>query len=131
MVAVGSSIEASVLITANLVDLKDPADLGEGDLAVARQDPRPASAPTTSSTPRPRPASASRTSCPGRMLDFIEFDDDFALVKMYPPKETVGFTLDESKVRSKYGVTIVGVKITRRRLHLRPARTPRSPAATC
>jgi trk system potassium uptake protein len=46
----------------------------------------------------------------GRMLDFIEFDDDFAIVKMYPPRETVGFTLDESKVRSKYGVTIVGVK---------------------
>jgi trk system potassium uptake protein TrkA len=44
------------------------------------------------------------------LLDFIEFDDDFAIVKMYPPRETVGFTLDESKVRSKYGVTIVGVK---------------------
>ena len=44
------------------------------------------------------------------MLDFIEFDDDFAIVKMYPPKETQGFTLEESKVRSKYGVTIVGVK---------------------
>ena len=46
----------------------------------------------------------------GRMLDFIEFDDDFAIVKMYPPKETQGFTLAESQVRSKYGVTIVGVK---------------------
>jgi trk system potassium uptake protein TrkA len=44
------------------------------------------------------------------MLDFIEFDDDFAIVKMYPPKETQGFTLAESAVRSKYGVTIVGVK---------------------
>ena len=29
---------------------------------------------------------------------------------MNPPKETQGFTLEESKVRSKYGVTIVGVK---------------------
>ena len=46
----------------------------------------------------------------GRMLDFIEFDDDFAIVKMYPPAECVGFTLGESKVRSKYGVTVVGVK---------------------
>ena len=44
------------------------------------------------------------------MLDFIEFDDDFAIVKMYPPAECVGFTLAESKVRSKYGVTVVGVK---------------------
>lgn len=46
----------------------------------------------------------------GRMLDFIEFDDDFAIVKMYPPAECVGFTLAESHVRSKYGVTVVGVK---------------------
>ena len=46
----------------------------------------------------------------GRMLDFIEFDDDFAIVKMHPPTETVGFTLAESDVRKKYGVTIVGVK---------------------
>ena len=29
---------------------------------------------------------------------------------MRPPKETQGFTLAESDVRSKYGVTIVGVK---------------------
>ena len=46
----------------------------------------------------------------GRMMDFIEFDDDFAIVKMYPPAECVGFTLAESHVRSKYGVTVVGVK---------------------
>ncbi len=31
-------------------------------------------------------------------------------MKMYPPKETQGFTLAQSQVRSKYGVTIVGVK---------------------
>jgi trk system potassium uptake protein TrkA len=44
------------------------------------------------------------------MLDFIEFDDDFALVKMYPPKPIRGLNLTESGVRSKYHVTVVGVK---------------------
>ena len=44
------------------------------------------------------------------MLDFIEFDDGFAIVKMYPPKETQGFTLAEAHIREKYGVTVVGVK---------------------
>ncbi|MGJ0241982.1 potassium transporter Trk, partial [Streptococcus pyogenes] len=38
----------------------------------------------------------------GRLLDYIEFDDDFAIVKMYPPRETQGFTLGESDIRSKY-----------------------------
>jgi trk system potassium uptake protein TrkA len=46
----------------------------------------------------------------GRLMDYIEFDDGFAIVKMRPPKETQGFTLSESHVREKYGVTIVGVK---------------------
>ena len=44
------------------------------------------------------------------LLDYIEFDDDFAIVKMYPPKETHGFTIEEANLRDRYGVTIVGVK---------------------
>jgi trk system potassium uptake protein TrkA len=44
------------------------------------------------------------------MLDFIEFDDDFAIVKMYPPKPIRGLPLSESQVRRKYGITVVGVK---------------------
>ena len=46
----------------------------------------------------------------GRMQDYIEFDDGFAIVKMRPPTEAIGFTLEQSAIRSKYGVTIVGVK---------------------
>jgi trk system potassium uptake protein TrkA len=46
----------------------------------------------------------------GKLLDYIEFDDGFAIVKMRPPRETEGFTLTESAVRRKYGVTVVGVK---------------------
>jgi trk system potassium uptake protein TrkA len=46
----------------------------------------------------------------GKLLDYIEFDDGFAIVKMRPPKETQGFTLGESQIRRKYGVTVVGVK---------------------
>ncbi|MEU6249182.1 TrkA family potassium uptake protein [Glycomyces sp. NPDC047010] len=46
----------------------------------------------------------------GRMLDFIEFDDGFAIVKTKAPTEAIGKTLAESRLRSKYGVTVVGVK---------------------
>ena len=46
----------------------------------------------------------------GRMLDFIRFDDDFVLAKMYPPKFIRGVGLNESGVRTKYNVTVVGVK---------------------
>jgi trk system potassium uptake protein TrkA len=46
----------------------------------------------------------------GKMIDFIEFDDDFAIVKTRPPREAVGKTLGESQLRSRHGVTVIGVK---------------------
>ena len=46
----------------------------------------------------------------GKMIDFIEFDDGFAIVKTRAPREAEGRTLAESALRSKYGVTVVGVK---------------------
>jgi trk system potassium uptake protein TrkA len=46
----------------------------------------------------------------GKMIDFIEFDDGFAIAKTRAPREAAGRTLAESALRSKYGVTIVGVK---------------------
>jgi trk system potassium uptake protein TrkA len=46
----------------------------------------------------------------GKMIDFIEFEDGFAIVKTRAPLEAVGKTLEKSALRSKYGVTIVGVK---------------------
>jgi trk system potassium uptake protein TrkA len=46
----------------------------------------------------------------GKMIDFIQFDDDFAIVKTRAPREAVGRTLAESALRTRYGITIVGVK---------------------
>jgi trk system potassium uptake protein TrkA len=46
----------------------------------------------------------------GRMLDYMEVDENFALIKTRPPKEYVGIPLGESNLRRKYGVTIVAVK---------------------
>jgi trk system potassium uptake protein TrkA len=48
----------------------------------------------------------------GKMMDFIEFDDGFAIVKTRAPAEAVDRPLGESKLRSKWGVTVVGVKKT-------------------
>ena len=46
----------------------------------------------------------------GKMIDFMEFDDGFAIVKTRAPREAWDTALGEAKLRSKYGVTIVGVK---------------------
>ncbi|UVW27927.1 TrkA family potassium uptake protein [Massilia sp. H6] len=46
----------------------------------------------------------------GRMMDFIEFEDGFAIAKIHAPADTHDKTLAEAHVRSRFGVTIVGVK---------------------
>jgi trk system potassium uptake protein len=46
----------------------------------------------------------------GRMLDYIEFDDGYAIVKTRPPREILDRTLAEAEVRRRWGVTIVGIK---------------------
>lgn len=46
----------------------------------------------------------------GRMLDFIQFEPDYAMVKTVPPKLLLGKPLSETGVRREHGVTVVGVK---------------------
>jgi trk system potassium uptake protein len=46
----------------------------------------------------------------GRMMDYIEFEDDFAMVKTTAPRDILGKPLAQSAVRSRHGITIVGVK---------------------
>ncbi|WP_066043625.1 potassium channel family protein [Herbiconiux solani] len=109
VVAVGSSIEASVLITANLVDLKVPQIWAK---AISRSHGKILERIGANHVIYPEAEAGERVAhlVSGRMLDFIEFDDDFALVKMYPPKPIRGLNLTESGVRSRYRVTVVGVK---------------------
>ena len=109
VVGVGTSIESSVLITANLVDL------GIDRIWAKAISPAHGKILARSGAHHvifPEADAGRRTAhlVSGRLLDYIEFDDDFAIVKMYPPRETQGFTLGESDIRSKYGVTVVGVK---------------------
>jgi trk system potassium uptake protein TrkA len=46
----------------------------------------------------------------GKMIDYIEFDDGYAIVKTVPPRSILGMPLSRSGVRSRHGVTIVGIK---------------------
>lgn len=46
----------------------------------------------------------------GKMIDFIEFDDGFAIAKTRAPRETIGKPLSESLVRQRHAVTVVGIK---------------------
>lgn len=45
-----------------------------------------------------------------KIIDFIEFDDDFAIAKTRAPADVLNKTLAESALRRAYNVTVVGVK---------------------
>lgn len=109
VVAVGSSIEASVLITTNLVDLKVPQIWAK---AISEAHGKILTRIGAHRVIYPEREAGERVAhlVSGRMIDFIRFDDDFALVKMYPPKPIRGKTLTELGVRTKYNITVVGVK---------------------
>lgn len=46
----------------------------------------------------------------GAMLDFVEFEDDFAMVKMRTPAFTYGQRLGEAGIRREYGVTVIAIR---------------------
>ena len=109
VVGIGTSIEASILAASNLVDAGVPSVWAK---AVSPEHKRILERIGVHHVIRPEADSGRRVAhlVNGKLLDYIEFDDGYAIVKMAPPRETVGFTLAQSQIRSKYGVTVVGVK---------------------
>jgi len=109
VVGIGTSIESSVLATANLVDLGNKQVWAK---AITPSHGRILQRIGAHRVVYPEADAGEKVAhlVSGKLLDYIEFDDGFAIVKMRPPLETQGFTLGQSQVRKKYGVTVVGVK---------------------
>lgn len=109
VVGIGFSVEASVLAVANLVDA------GVGTIwakALSPEHGRILERIGAHHVIHPEAQTGRRVAhlVGGGLLDYLEVDDGFVIVKMVPPQETIGFTLAQSNVREKYGVTVVGVK---------------------
>ena len=109
IVAVGSSIESSVLITANLVDLGIPQIWAK---AISPSHGTILSRIGAHHVVYPEAEAGERVAhlVSGRMLDYIKLDDDFAIVKLLAPTAVRGVTLAASQVRKKFGITVLGVK---------------------
>lgn len=109
VVGVGTSIESSVLIAANLVDL------GVSQVWAKAINPTHGKILTRIGCHHviyPEHDAGVRAAhlVSGQMLDFIKFDDGFAIVKMRPPRELHGKTIDQCQPRRRHNVNVVGVK---------------------
>jgi trk system potassium uptake protein TrkA len=109
VVGVATSLEASVLITGNLVDLGTEQIWAK---AISAEHGRILRRIGAHHVVYPEADAGQRVAhmVSGRMLDYIEMDEGFTIVKMRPPRETHGFTVGESDIRKKYGITVIGVK---------------------
>ncbi|OXM75329.1 potassium transporter [Amycolatopsis sp. KNN50.9b] len=109
VVAIGTELEASILTASLLVDLGIDDIWGK---ATSREHGRILERVGVHHVVLPEHDMGERVAhlVTGRMLDYIEFEDDFAMVKTRAPAFAVGKPLGASGIRAKYGVTVVCIK---------------------
>lgn len=109
VVAIGSDIQASILTTSLLIDLAIPDIWAK---AVSRQHGVILDRIGAHHVVAPEHDMGERVAhlLSGRILDYVEVDDDYAMIKTRPPQNVVGVPLGQSQIRSRYGVTVVAVK---------------------
>ncbi|MFG3438462.1 potassium channel family protein [Nonomuraea sp. NPDC047897] len=109
VVSIGGDLEASILTASLLVELEINDIWAK---AVSKQHGRILSRIGAHHVVLPEHDMGERVAhlVSGRMLDFMQVDENFALAKTRPPKEYVGVPLGRSNLRRKYGITIVAVK---------------------
>jgi trk system potassium uptake protein TrkA len=112
VVGIGTDLEASVLTVLALSELNVPDIWAK---AISLNHGRILERTGAHHVVYPEAAMGERVAhlVDGKMIDFIEFDDGFAIVKTRAPREAAGRSLAESALRTKYGVTVVGVKRSR------------------
>ena len=123
VVGVGSSLEAAVLITANLVDMGISSIWVK---ATSSQHGRILRRVGAHHVVYPDLDAGKRTAhlVGGRMVDYIEMEKDgFSIMKLRPPQEVRGFTLEELDLRGRYGVNVLAIRRPKQRFEYADAST--------
>jgi trk system potassium uptake protein TrkA len=109
VVAIGTDLEASVLTVLALVELRVREVWAK---AISVKHGRILASVGAHHVVYPEAAMGERVAhlITSRMLDFIEFDDGFAIAKIRAPDSAADHTLAETALRTRFGITVVGVK---------------------
>lgn len=109
VVAIGSDVEASVLTVITLVEAGVKRIYAK---AITRKHGKILSSIGATHVIYPEYVMGQRVAhmVTGGVEDYLEFEDGFAIVRTYAPRETWGKSLADSAVRTKYAVTVVGIK---------------------
>jgi trk system potassium uptake protein TrkA len=109
IVGIGSDIESSILATSALDDLEVPNIWAK---AVTKSHGRILERVGAHHVVYPEHDMGHRVAhlIGGRMLDWFQLDEKFAMVETLAPRALIGRTLADVGVRAEYGVTVVCVK---------------------
>lgn len=109
VVAIGTDIEASVLVTAALADLSVPRIWAK---AISEQHGRILERVGAHQIVFPERDMGERVAhaVAGHVFDYFQIDDDFVLAELGAPPFVAGLTLAESNLLERFAVTVVSVK---------------------
>ncbi|MBO4207803.1 potassium channel family protein [Micromonospora echinofusca] len=109
VVAIGASVEASVLVVLALAELGVPEIWAR---ATSEKHAKILDAVGADHVVFPEAATGERVAhlIVSKMLDFIEFDEDFAIAKVRAPQALQGRPIGEIAISDRYGVVVVGAK---------------------
>lgn len=109
VVAIGNDLEASILTTALLTELKIRDIWAK---AISRQQATILERIGAHHVVLPEQDMGERIAhlVAGRLLDWVELDPQWVFAKTRPPREIVGVPLGETGLRKKHRVTVVSVK---------------------
>lgn len=109
VVGIGSHVEASVLTVLALSELEVPDIWAK---ATGTNHGRILERTGAHHVVYPEAAMGERVAhlVTGKLMEFIEFEDGFAIAKTCAPAMACGMTLEASALRTRFGITVVGVK---------------------
>jgi trk system potassium uptake protein TrkA len=109
VVGIGSNLEASILTCSTLRTVEVPTIWAK---AISAAHARILEQIGVDHVVRPEFETGRRVAhlVAGRLLDYIELDDGYAIVKMHPPAAILDRPLGDTGVRRRHGVTVIGVK---------------------
>lgn len=109
VVGIGTDLEASVLTVLALKEL-DVAEIWAK--AINSKHAKILTSVGADHVIKPESAMGRRVAhqLTGAMIDYLEFEDRFAIARARPPRSIVGQRLDDAHVRTSFDVSILGVK---------------------
>ncbi|SLK13910.1 potassium channel family protein [Arthrobacter sp. P2b] len=109
VVGIGTDLEASILTTSRLLTFKHPQIWAK---AISEPHAEILGQLGVENVIRPEHDMGKRVAhlVRGSILDYVEFEDDFVMIRTQPPSEARDRPLGVLGMRDKYGITIVAVK---------------------